>query len=121
MITDLIKQIESSYYWDARVKKLDCSNFGDEVNLVFEDGDIDVVYHFEDCYQIQIKHSIEYSKINSSKELTRNQLPYFMQDVQVEEIRIDEMNFLQFRSNLFPIELHILCKTFRIRSDNPIS
>lgn len=121
MIADLMKQIESSYYWDARVKKLDCNYFGDEVNLIFEDGDIDVVYHFEECYQIQIIHSIEYTKTSASKELTRNKVPYFMQDVQVEEITINEINFLQFKINLFPIDLHILCKTFKILTDTPVS
>lgn len=37
MIQELIKKIEDSYYWDARVKSLDCNYFGDEVRLVFED------------------------------------------------------------------------------------
>ena len=31
MIQELLKKIEDSYYWDARVKALDCNYFGDEV------------------------------------------------------------------------------------------
>ena len=37
MIQEVLKKIENSYYWDARVKSLDCNYFGDEVKLVFED------------------------------------------------------------------------------------
>ena len=36
MIQELLKKIEDSYYWDARVKSLDCNYFGDEVKVVFE-------------------------------------------------------------------------------------
>lgn len=35
MIEKLRKQIEDSYYWDARVKEVECNYFGDEVKLVF--------------------------------------------------------------------------------------
>ena len=41
-IQELLKKIEDSYYWDARVKALDCNYFGDEVKVVFEDDEKDV-------------------------------------------------------------------------------
>lgn len=53
MIEALKKQIEDSYYWDARVKALDCNYFGDEVKLVYEDNDEEIIYQFEGCYQNQ--------------------------------------------------------------------
>lgn len=37
MIQELLKKIEDSNYWDARVKSLDCNYLGDEVTVVFED------------------------------------------------------------------------------------
>ena len=46
MIQEVLKKIENSYYWDARVKSLDCNYFGDEVKLVFEDVEKDITYHF---------------------------------------------------------------------------
>ena len=39
MIQELLKKIEDSYYWDARVKSLECNYFGDEVKVVFEDDE----------------------------------------------------------------------------------
>ena len=37
MIQEIEKKIKDSYYWDARVKSLECNYFGDEVKIVFED------------------------------------------------------------------------------------
>ena len=83
MIQEVLKKIENSYYWDARVKSLDCNYFGDEVKLVFEDIKKDITYHFSGCYKVKIEHEIEYHKNIASKELTRCQIPYFMQDVEL--------------------------------------
>ena len=49
MIQEVLKKIENSYYWDARVKSLDCNYFGDEVKLVFEDVEKDITYHLVDA------------------------------------------------------------------------
>lgn len=43
MIDEIKKEIEDSYYWDARVKALDCKYWGDEVTLVFDDDGTDIV------------------------------------------------------------------------------
>ena len=58
MIQEVLKKIENSYYWDARVKSLDCNYFGDEVKLVFEDVEKDITYHFSGCYKVKIEHEI---------------------------------------------------------------
>lgn len=47
MIQELLKKIEDNYYWDARVKALDCNYFGDEVKVVFEDDEKDITYHLQ--------------------------------------------------------------------------
>lgn len=114
MIQELLKKIEDSYYWDARVKSLDCNYFGDEVKLVFEDVEKDITYHFSGCYKVKIEHEIEYHKNIASKELTRCQIPYFMQDVEVKELQIDSNRYMEFKINMYPIELSVLCDSFEI-------
>lgn len=99
----------------CKSKKLNCDYFGDEVELVFEDEDKDVIYHFEGCYEVIIKHLINYSKDISSKDLRCGQIPYFMQDVQVKEVIIDTKQFLEFVINMFPIEVYIKCLKFTIK------
>lgn len=114
MISDIKNKIEESYYWDARVKKLDCNYFGDEVELAFEDEDKDIIYHFEGCYEVVIKHLINYTKEIPSRDLKRPQIPYFMQDVDVKEIEIDDKQFLEFIIDMYPIQVHIKCLKFAI-------
>ena len=86
MFEQLKEKIESSYYWDARVKALECNYFGDEVKLIYEDDKKDVTYHFEECYNVQIRHALECPKDIASRELTITQIPYFMQDVELTEL-----------------------------------
>lgn len=114
MIEDIRKQIENSYYWDARVKVLECKYFGDEVKVVFEDNEQDIIYHFEECYKIKIEQPFEYSKDIPSRELKHTQIPYFMQNVEVEEIDIGDKKYMEFRINMYPIELYVVCKKFNI-------
>lgn len=114
MIETLRKQIEDSCYWDARVKALDCNYFGDEVKLLYEDDDGEIVYQFEECYKIKIKHHVEYPKDVPSKELTVTQIPYFMQDVEVNNITLGGKKYLEFKIDMYPIELYIVCRKFNI-------
>lgn len=37
---------------------------------------------FSECYKVKIEHAVELQKDRPSKELTRPQIPYFMQDVE---------------------------------------
>lgn len=114
MIEKLRKQIEDSYYWDARVKVLNCNYFGDEVKLVFEDNDGDITYLFEKCYKVHIEHFFEYSKVVPSRELSFAQIPYFMQNVEVNTILLENKRYLEFEINMYPIDLYIVCMKFNI-------
>ena len=116
MVNEIKKEIEGSYYWDARVKSLDCKYWGDEVTLVFDDDGADITYHFTKCYRVEMKHDPQYPKIIASKDLLPAQVPYFLQDVEVEEIDMGENKYLQFRINMYPIELLVMCKEFVIES-----
>ena len=114
MIQELLKKIEDSYYWDARVKALDCNYFGDEVKVVFEDDEKDITYHFSECYKVKIEHAVECPKDRASKELTLLQIPYFIQDVELKEIELCQKKYMEFKINMHPIELLIVCKKFDI-------
>lgn len=96
MIQELLKKIEDSYYWDARVKALDCNYFGDEVKVVFEDDEKDITYHFAECYKVKIEHAVECPKDGASKELTLSQIPYFLQDVELKEIELCQKKYMEF-------------------------
>ena len=109
MIQELLKKIEDSYYWDSRVKSLECNYFGDEVKVVFEDDEKNVTYFFSECYKVKIEHAVEFPK-----ELTRQQIPYFMQDVELKEIELCQKKYMEFKINMYPIELLIVCKKFDI-------
>lgn len=114
MIKNIVKQIEESNYWDARVRALECNYFGDEVKLVFENGENNIIYHFESCYKIVIEHCVEYSKDFPSRELSITQIPYFMQDVEVKEITLNQKILMEYRINMHPIKLFIVCEKFSI-------
>lgn len=114
MIEELTKKIEASYYWDARVKALNCNYFGDEVKLIFEDDEKDITYHFEECYKVEIEHAVGCPKDRASKELIVAQIPYFMQNVEVKEIKISDKRYMEFKINLHPIELSVVCNKFNI-------
>ena len=49
-----------------------------------------------------------------SKDLKIPQIPYFMQDVEVNEITLGDKKLLEFKIDMFPIELYIVCKDFKI-------
>lgn len=100
MIQELLKKIEDSYYWDSRVKSLECNYFGDEVKVVFEDDEKNVTYFFSECYKVKIEHAVEFPKDRPSKELTRQQIPYFMQDVELKEIELCQKKYMEFILNL---------------------
>ena len=114
-LTDLVKKIEDSDYWDARVMKLECNYFCDEVELVFEDIEKDISYCFTGCYQVKAEHVTVYEKKFPYKELSYAQIPYFMQAVDVNEVSRDGQVFKEFVINMFPMNLYILCLDLEIK------
>ena len=63
---------------------------------------------------MKIEHAVELQKDRPSKELTRPQIPYFMQDVELKEIELCQKKYMEFKINMYPIELLIVCKKFDI-------
>ncbi len=108
----LLKKIEEMHYWDARVISLSTNFFGDELVLVYEDSDGDVVYRFSNCYQINYKHALDYDKEKPISEFTRAELPYFLQNVELEDYINKGVKYLKCTITMPPLELDILCKRF---------
>lgn len=114
MIQEIVKRIKDSYYWDARVKLLECNYFGDEVKIIFEDDKKDITYFFSECYKVLVEHDMEYPKGKAPKELSLAQIPYFLQDIEVKKVDMQGEEGMEFKINMYPINLLIVCKGFDI-------
>ena len=107
------KTINDLHYWDAAVKNVECNYFADEVTLVQDDEDGDVTYKFFNCYKVHFNHYMGYEKDKHTKELSFAQIPYFLQDVQVDEI-MQEQKLYSCKLLLPPLEIIIWCKDIQI-------
>ncbi|MFX3633580.1 MAG: hypothetical protein ACE3L7_24830 [Candidatus Pristimantibacillus sp.] len=106
-------EIDNLHYWDARVKKLSCEYFSDEVLLTYEDSEGDVSYEFTSCFKVDFKHVVEY-KYKSSKELSVSQIPYFLQDVTVGTVETDTMSLYTCIINMDPLYVEIWCRDIAV-------
>jgi hypothetical protein len=106
----LLKKIEQMHYWDARVISLSTNFFGDELVLVYEDIDGDVVYKFLNCYHVKYNHALEYDKEKPISEFTNAQLPYFLQNIELEDFLHKGTKYLRCHIIMPPLELEILSK-----------
>ena len=112
---EIQKEINDLHYWDARVLKLECNHFADEVIFGYEDEDKMVTYEFKECYEVNFNHDKNYDKMRPVSEMTRPQIPYFIQDVEVVEININEVGFYKCKIDLYPLSLEIICKKIIIK------
>lgn len=114
MLDNVKKQIADTYYWDARVTALECNYFGDEVRVTFEDDKNGTTFLFENCYTVKIRHTISYLKERPTRELGISQIPYFMQAVEVNMICLQGNEYMEFKINMHPVELYVVCKKFAV-------
>lgn len=111
--------IDSSEYWDMRVKKVECSNYADEVIIEFDDSEgSSVCFEFSGCFKSIFDHVKDYNKNKPTRELLITQLPYFMQDVNISEAFVDNNHLWIFKINMFPLFLEIWCKEIKIYKPN---
>lgn len=112
---DLQNQINELDYWDRRVVNLICNHFADEVIIEydFEDGQV-VNYTFAGCYKANFDHCLTYDKPIPSKQLTYGQIPYFLQEVVVDETEQEKISFYRCKINMFPLYLEIWCKEITV-------
>ncbi|MBR5289805.1 MAG: hypothetical protein IKU28_02290 [Erysipelotrichaceae bacterium] len=115
MITRILNEIESCHYWDARLLKLDCNYFGDEISLCFGDKNIEYEFHFIGCFEIGIKHDYQYSKKTLYRNLKIAQIPFFIQDIKLDEKEVLKEKYYEFLIDAYPLSLKIVCKQFEIK------
>jgi hypothetical protein len=106
--------VDSFHYWDARVTQLNCSYFADEIELIYNDGDLDIVYRFLECYKAIFDHVKDYDKLRHVKNMSIAQMPYFLQNIEIGEITERGINFYTCKINMFPLDLEIWCKDIKI-------
>jgi len=115
MVEKFQRDIENYHYWDARVHSLDCNYFADEVEISFyEEEDRKVIYKFTGCYKSVFDHVKAYDKLRPAREMTRPQIPYSLQDIEVGSIAEDSINFYTCKINMFPLYLEIWCKNIEV-------
>lgn len=112
------KKIDMFYYWNARVLSFSCDYFADKVALIYEDFEGNVRYTFTNCYDLSIKHSLKYDKLIPPREMkychVPYQMPYYLQDVVVDEIEHEGIEFYICKINMFPMFVEIICKIIDI-------
>lgn len=102
-------EIEAMHYWDARVLQMDTSFFGDELTIMFEDTDYNVNLLFTGCSKFSFITSVE-DRLKPLKELTKPQIPYFIQDIEISELDIEGGKTL-LKCNIFmpPLKVEVVC------------
>jgi len=113
-VREIQERINELHYWDARVRSLNCNHFADEVVLTYEDTDYIVVYNFYGCFKVLFNHSIDYTKDLPVKELKPSQLPYFIQDVFLEEVEEDGVKLNKCQISMPPLNLEIWCNQIEV-------
>ena len=113
---EMQKMIESWHYWDAPVTYLNCNHFADEIELAFNDDDVRVVYSFTGCYKSTFNHVLGYDKLRPVREMTPSQVPYFLQDIEVDVDVEDGVDFYVCKINMFPLSLKIWCKNIEVKT-----
>lgn len=116
-VNEIQMLINNLHYWDARVIKLDCNYFADEIELIYEDEDSNVIYRFLGCYSSQFNHAKNYDKLGAVKKMKLSQLPYFLQDVKIGEVLESDISFYTCKINMFPLDLEIWCKDIQITKE----
>jgi len=111
---EMQKKIDSHHFWDARVLYLNSSYFADEIEFAFCDDNVEVVYCFVGCYKSVFDHVKCYDKLRPAKEMTVAQVPYFIQEIGVDEVVEDDIRFFVCKIDMFPLSLEIWCKDIEI-------
>jgi len=113
---EMQSKIESYHFWDARVLYLNCCHFADEIELAFYDDNKEVVYNFLGCYKSLFNHVVNYDKLRPTKEMTVAQVPYFIQEINVDMVVEDSISFYVCKIDMFPLNLEIWCKDIKVIS-----
>ena len=115
---DIQKKINEYNYRDARVSRLECRSFADEIELAYESEGQEIVYEFLGCYKSEFDHVKDYDKLRPVKYMSLSQIPYFLQDVEIGTQIENDATFYTCKINMFPLYVEIWCKDiFVIKRD----
>jgi hypothetical protein len=110
-INNLQNIINQYDYWDSRVSKVECNYFSDEVQIAYENGNGKMItYSFVGCYRVFFEHNKDYEKNINVKAMSMPQIPYFMQDVKLEEKYEGSVRFIVCNINMYPLQIEIWSK-----------
>ncbi|MGG4343610.1 hypothetical protein [Paenibacillus lautus] len=112
-VEKILSEIEAMHYWDARVLKFDSSFFGDELTLVFEDTEFNVKLSFTGCSKFSFLTSVD-DRTKPLRELTRPQIPYFLQDIEVTEVQCEGHRLLNCKILMPPLNAEIVCNSISV-------
>ncbi|MFB4322026.1 hypothetical protein RB298_06775 [Priestia sp. BR_2] len=110
---EILGKIEAMHYWDARVLKFDSSFFGDELILIFEDTESDVKLSFTGCSKFSFITNVD-DRTKPLRELTRPQIPYFLQDIEVTDVQSEGYQLLNCKITMPPLNAEIVCKSISV-------
>ena len=117
------KQLEGLSYWDSRIICLEAKWFFNEVFCLWDNEDgCCIQIMFDGCYHIDFQHDVKYNKEALQINIYNGLSFYFIQDIRVEPVIIEENHFYKFHLVAWPLELEILCKNIQIQKimDNNI-
>lgn len=93
---------------------MDTIFFGDEIIIIFEDTDYNVKLSFTGCSRYSFITSVE-DRLKPIRELTKPQIPYFIQDIEVNDLKTsDEESLLQCHVFMPPLNVEIVCTNILI-------
>ena len=117
LVKEIQKLVDDLHYWDARVTQLNCNYFADEIEISYKYGNNNVFYRFLGCYKSNFNHVKDYDKLKPIRKMDITQLPYFLQDVEINETSEAGITFYTCRINMFPLDLEIWCKDIKITTE----
>jgi len=82
-------------------------------NIVFEDSDGNIKLSFTGCSKITVTTNPE-DRINPIRERTISQIPYFIQDIEVEDILVNGYDLLSCKILMPPMNIELKCNLINI-------
>jgi hypothetical protein len=114
-VSEMQSKFDKCDYWDARVKSVECNYFADEVHIIYDDEDgKSIMFNFNGCYKSVFEHVKEYDKGIPVNKMTIPQIPYFLQEIKIDEVIVEEHRLWICKIDMFPLYLEIWCKEINV-------
>lgn len=84
-----------------------------KLEFVIEDTDFNVILLFTGCSKFSFVTSVD-DRLKPLKELTKTQIPYFIQDVEITDVQIDGKDILKCNILMPPLNVRVICSTILI-------